>query len=197
MFKKIFVILHLFLLSTGCTAQNQVMDSREKTYVSHFENFIQALAVADINNENITDSFHLKHLLLSYLFAGTMLDSSNKNLSAKELNSEKLLSVKKQLKTFSAFIQTRKGYINALPIRLWSNKSVYHQLSDFQQKNTLVFFDKRSPGKILGYLLFIPPLDKVIAAPRIWSWILTFQYGKYMFHSVTGEDGYEYMFSAK
>ena len=31
--------------------------------------------------------------------------------------------------------------------------------------------------------------------PRIWSWTLMYKFGKYMFKSVTGEEGYEYIFS--
>ena len=87
--------------------------------------------------------------------------------------------------------------ISAAPVRFADDKSVYNDLSSFQKENTLVFFDKRSPKKIIGYILFMPPVAKVISEPRIWSWTLTFQYGKYMFRSVTGEEGYEYIFTPR
>ena len=73
--------------------------------------------------------------------------------------------------------------------------SVYKRLSVYQQENTFVLYDNRSPHTILSYVLFIPPVKNMLTSTRIWSWTLQFKFGKYLFKSVTGEEGYEYIFS--
>lgn len=82
-----------------------------------------------------------------------------------------------------------------MPIRLSTDTFIYKRLTKFQKENTYVLYDKRTPSKTPGYILFIPPVKDRVAEGRIWSWTLEFKFGKYMFKSVTGEEGYEYIFS--
>lgn len=171
----------LLLISFSCHSQNY--SEREKTFISLFNNFISYLNT----KEDITDSVHLKYIVQNHLF----IDSKG------ELSNEKTNILKKQLKTFYNFLHKENlaENISVIPIRFADDKNIYKDLSTFQKENTLLYFDKRSPKKILGYILFMPPVEKVISVPRIWSWTLMYQYGKYMFRSVTGEEGYEYIFA--
>ena len=88
-------------------------------------------------------------------------------------------------------------YLTLIPIRLRNDTFIYKGLTNFQKTNTFILFDKRFPDRTLSYILFFSPLKNVIDSPRIWSWTLMFKFGKYIFKSVTGEEGYEYIFSAK
>jgi hypothetical protein len=46
-------------------------------------------------------------------------------------------------------------------------------------------------------MLFIPPIKNANSQIKIWSWNLGFKFGKFYFTSLTGEEGYEYMFGDK
>ena len=174
----------LLLISFSCSSQNNYSE-KEKSFISLFNSFTEYIKAKD----DITDSFRLKHIVQNYLFIDTR----------GELPNEKTNILKNQLKTFSIFLKKEnlEENLSAVPVRFADDKSVYNDLSSFQKENTLVFFDKRSTKKIIGYMLFMPPVAKVISEPRIWSWTLMYQNGKYMFKSVTGEEGYEYIFTPK
>ena len=108
--------------------------------------------------------------------------------------------LKSELNSLYQFLQERENIklaenLSAQQLRLRSDTSIYNRLTNFQKENTLIFFDKRSPEKILGYVLFMPPMKNLIASPKIWSWTLMFKFGKFVFRSITGEEGYEYIFS--
>jgi hypothetical protein len=45
--------------------------------------------------------------------------------------------------------------------------------------------------------LFISPIKNVNPRTKIWSWSLGFKFGKFYFTSLTGEEGYEYMFEGE
>lgn len=82
-------------------------------------------------------------------------------------------------------------------IRISHNTSIYKRLTDFQKENTFVLYDERLPDSAISYILFIPPLKNIIDDTRIWSWTLMFKFGKHEFKSVTGEEGYEYIFNPR
>lgn len=174
----------LLPISFSCSSQNNYSE-KEKSFISIFNNFTEYIKAKD----DITDSSQLKHIKENHLFIDTK----------GELPNEKTDILKKQLKLFSTFLRKENllENLSVIPVRFADNKSVYNDLSSFQKENTLVFFDRRSPKKILGYILFMPPVAKVISEPRIWSWTLMYQYGKYLFKSVTGEEGYEYIFTPR
>lgn len=173
----------MLLISFSCSSQNNYSE-KEKKLIDLFKSFTDYIKT----KTDITDSTQLKYLMEDYLFVDAKIPSN-----------EKIEVLKKQVKTFYNFLKKENlaENISAVPVRFADDKSVYNDLSSFQKENTLVFFDKRSPKKIIGYMLFMPRVAKVISEPRIWSWTLLYQYGKYMFKSVTGEEGYEYIFTPK
>ena len=153
--------------------------------------------------EDIADNAHLKYVLLHYLFSNKRLDSTNQTIiSNKELTSDKVKNLKKELNDFSNFVQHYKKdhlleNLTLIPMRLSQDTSIYNKLTDFQKKNAFILFDKRFPDTTLSCILFISPLKNVHGNPRIWSWTLMFKFGKYEFKSVTGDEGYEYIFSSR
>lgn len=191
------LLITAVLISFSVSAQTV----NERKYIALFNDFTGYIQTAVKNKTEISNDSEIKKILLNYLFSHTRLDSSDAfHIKPGEINNEQLNCVKSQLKVFSRFFQERGNNkllenISATPIRFGKDKYIYSKMSKFQKENTLVFFDKRHPEKILGYMLFIPATAKVINFPRIWSWTLTYQYGKYMFRSVTCEDGYEYIFN--
>lgn len=151
--------------------------------------------------EDIGDDAHLKYVQQYFVFANRALDSSNQtSLSNNGLAGDQVKSLKNELNNFSNFIREYKkdqpaGNLTLIPIRLSNDTSVYKRLTGFQKENTFVLYDNRFPDSTLGYVLFFSRLKNI--NDRIWSWTLLFKFGKYMFKSVAGEEGYEYIFSPK
>lgn len=176
-------LILLLLISISCQSQN-IYTEKEKSFIALFNGFITYIKTT----AGIADSIQIRHLTEKYLFVNDRAPSK-----------EKIEILKSQVKTFYGFLQKDNliENISVIPIRLTDDKSVYSNLTDFQKENTLVYFDKRIPKKILGYILFIPQVATKVPATRIWSWTLAYQFGRYMFRSVTGEDGYEYIFTPK
>lgn len=173
----------LLLLSFSCRSQGQNYTDKEKKFISLFTSF------SNYVKNNPIDSTAVKHIILNYIFSGS---------KAGELNPEQSVALEKQLKTFRTFLKDKNPEdISSMPVRLAEDKTVPAAMSIFQKENCLIYFDKHDAGKIFGYILFMPPVKGVVTEPRIWSWILTYQFGKYMFRSVTGEEGYEYIFTPK
>jgi len=117
-----------------------------------------------------------------------------------ELTPGHVKSLKKEMNDFSNFLQEYEkdhhlDNLTLIPIRLRHDTSIYKRLTDFQKENTFILYDKRFPDTTLSYVLFISPLKNILDSTRIWSWTLMFKLGKYMFKSVAGEEGYEYIFS--
>lgn len=173
----------MLLISFSCSSQNNYSEKEQK-FIALFKSFTDYIKI----KPDITDSTQLKYLIENYLFVDAKIPSN-----------EKIEVLKKQVKTFNNFLKKENlaENLSAVPVRFAHDKSVYNDLSSFQKENTLVFFDKRAPKKIIGFILFVPHVTKVISEPRIWSWTLMYQYGNYMFKSVTGEEGYEYIFTPK
>ncbi len=190
-FQYFFLICLLFICG-ACSCQNpKTHSAKEKSYIELFKSFTQYLETHANNKVDITDSVHLKYILLHYLY----VDSKPDSISTEQLN-----SLKKQLNTFYRYMHKDGNEmlfknLSVIPIRFASSKSVYNNLTPFQKENTLVLIDERFPKKIIQYILFMPPTSRVIVEPRIWSWTLSYQYGKYMFKGISGEEGYEYIFS--
>src|SRR6185437_3693526 len=145
--------------------------------------------------EDIADPSHLKNVLLNYVFINRQLDSSKTTtINDSELTSDQLKSLQNELNSFYNFLRkNEKSHLaenlTITPIRLSKDTFVYNRLTSFQKQNTFVLFDKRSPGKTISYILFLPPIKNKTDQPRIWSWTLLFKFGKLMFASVTGEEG--------
>ena len=153
--------------------------------------------------EDIGDDAHLKYVLLHYVFTNKKLDSSNqKTISNNELTPDQVRSLRKDLNDFFNFLKENEkdqvvANLTLIPIRLSHDTSVNKKLTDFQKANTFILYDKRFPDSAISYILFIPPLKNILDNTRIWSWTLMFKFGKYEFKSVTGEEGYEYIFDSK
>ena len=194
-----FILIGLLIWSGFCNSQTiSVNEQKNIDLFNEFKNYLMSsLAV----NKNITDQACLKYIALHYLVTKKNLDSSNQaTISDKELSPGQLESFKSELNSFYSFLrENEKSHLaenlTITPIRLSKDTFVYNRLTSFQKQNTFVLFDKRSPGKTISYILFLPPIKNKTDQPRIWSWTLLFKFGKLMFASVTGEEGYEYIFS--
>ena len=174
------------IFNMSCNAQK--ISAKENEYISLTRQFISYIK----DNPGITDSAHIKFILLHYIFVDKRLDSTTERLQPNELTNDQLVSLRKQLHSFSDFIQ--KNDVDAIDAKVAKDTYIYNNLTTFQKENTVALIDKRF-GNILAYILIMPPKERVLSTPRIWSWTLTLQQGKYMFRSVTGEDGYEYIFN--
>ena len=198
---KYLIVILLLVGSNDGNSQKKTLTSKEQRNISLFSDFENYVANSVNRHEDINDSSHLKYMLLHFIFINKQLDSSNETtLKENELVPEVLRNLRKEINGFYTFLQ---GYsknhlfvnFSLIPMRLRADSNIYRRLTKFQKENTYVFYDKRFPGKSLGYILFIPPIKDKLSSSRIWSWTLTFKFGKYMFESLTGEEGYEYMFS--
>jgi hypothetical protein len=197
------IVIFFLLISNACISQKEDMTVNEQKSVNLFNGFINYVVSTINKKEDLGDNAHLKYILLNYVFSNKKLDSSNQTtLSNNELTSGQLGSLKKELNDLFNFLQqSEKDHITQnltlMPIRYSYDTSIYKRLTDFQKANTFILYDKRFPDTTLGYVLFSSPLKNIIESPRIWSWTLMFKFGKYEFKSVTGEEGYEYIFDSK
>ena len=177
--------------------------SNEKEEIKLFNDFKNYITDCIRNKYDITDSVRLNYIVSNYIFINAKADSSQ--LPPSNLHNstnQQLNNLKETVNTFYRFLQERENKklsenLVAIPVRISPDKYIYDRLTNFQKNNTVIFFDKREPTKTLGYMLFIPAIKHVTSSGKIWSWSLVFKFGKFMFKSVTGEEGYEYMFSPK
>jgi hypothetical protein len=200
---KYLIVILLLVGSNDGNSQKKTLTSKEQRNISLFSDFQNYVANSINRHEDINDSSHLKYMLLHFIFINKQLDSANETtLNENELAPEELKNLRKEINGFYTFLQ---GYpkihlyanFSLIPMRLSTDSIIYRRLTKFQKENTFVFYDKRFPGNTLGYILFIPPIKAKLSAPRIWSWTLTFNFGKYFFESLTGEEGYEYLFDSE
>lgn len=196
-----YLLILLTFFSSACTSQTKDYSKAEKKSISVFNSFISYIKKCMTDKTNITDPDGLKQTL-SYLFTNSKLDTANTSemLDLNELPSEKMKNLKTELNSLYRYLQEREDQklvenLRAIPMRLSADTCIYNKLTSFQQKNTLVFYDMRQPRKTLGYLLIMPAMKGITSEPKIWSWTLVFQFGKYVFQSVTGPLGYEYIFT--
>jgi hypothetical protein len=201
--RNYFILIFLLLLSNSCISQKEGISVNEQKSINLFNDFINYLVSTNNKKEDIADNAHLKYVLLHYVFTNKRLDSSNQTtISNSELTPGQVKSLKKEMNDFFNFIQEHEKdhlieNLTLIPIRLSHDTSTYKRLTDFQKENTFILYDKRFPDTALSYILFISPLKNILDNTRIWSWTLMFKFGKYVFKSVTGEEGYEYIFSPK
>ena len=197
------ILIFLLLFSNACISQKKAMSVNEQSSIHLFNDFINYLLTTKSKKEDIGDDAHLKYVLLNYVFSNKPLDSSNQTTIGKdELTPDQLIDLKKNLNDFYNFLQAHEKehlaeHLTLMPIRLSYDTAAYKRLSNYQKENTFVLYDNRFPHTTLSYVLFIPPIKNILASTRIWSWTLQFKFGKYLFKSVTGEEGYEYIFSPK
>jgi hypothetical protein len=187
-------------MSETSFSQNTKLSTEEANELSIFASFKDYLVNKIKDKSDITDSDNLNYILNHYAFVNIQAHDNKKSVELNDLSNEQMISFKKEIKNFYRFLQEREEKklgenLSAIPIRLSSDTFIYKNLTSFQKQNTIVFYDKRFPKTTLGYLLFMPSVKDKRASPRIWSWTLLFKFGKYMFQALTGEEGYEYIFS--
>ena len=198
--KKYFILALILSISSTSFSQKArytVNEEKEINLFNHFKNYI----VSSINKkEDFSDSAHLEYMVQNFFFINLKADSLNRDqINLNEINTEKMLYLKKSVSDFFNYFINNKNEklaenLTAVPIRLSKDTFIFNRLNKFQKENTLVFFDKRHPEKTIGYLLFIPAIKNINPETKIWSWSLGFKFGKFYFTSLTGEEGYEYMF---
>jgi hypothetical protein len=201
--KKYFVLVLALFISSNSFSQKvtyTVNEQKEMNLFFDFKNYI----ISNINQKaDVTDSAHLEYLLEHFLFINIKGDSLHTGqLALNEIPAEKTDYLKKSINELYNYLVENKEKklaenLAAIPIRKSKDTFICNKFNSFQKENCLVFFDKRHPDKTLGYMLFIPPIKNANSQIKIWSWNLGFKFGKFYFTSLTGEEGYEYMFGDK
>lgn len=195
--KKFFVLA--IVLSVSLTGFGQkgytVNEQKEVNLFFEFKNY---LVKAIDQKIDISDSSNLDYMLHHFFFINLKADSGGQ-VDFNEIPSEKMNYLKKSVNQFYNYFVNNKNEklaenITAVPVGIRTDSFISKNFNSFQKANTLVYFDKRHPGKILGYILFIPATKDVNSQTKIWSWSLGFKFGKFYFTSLLGEEGYEYMF---
>lgn len=172
----------------------------EKKCIQVFKDFQDYIKRDKKYNLDITSDTSINYVLLNYLFIDRNLDSSRNNLLSKNVfKNGELERFKKEFLDYVRYFQEKSDTafmtnIEIIPMRVSEDTFIYNQMTNFQKANTYAIFDKRIPDKTLFYILFIPPIKDRVREPRIWSWILGYQFGKFVFTCPNGEVGYEYIF---
>jgi hypothetical protein len=201
--KKYFVLVLALFISSNSFSQKVTYTVNEQKEMNLFFDFKNYL-ISNINQKaDGTDSAHLEYLLEHFLFINIKGDSLHTGqLALNEIPAEKTDYLKKSINELYNYLVENKEKklaenLAAIPIRKSKDTFICNKFNSFQKENCLVFFDKRHPDKTLGYMLFIPPIKNANSQIKIWSWNLGFKFGKFYFTSLTGEEGYEYMFGDK
>lgn len=138
-------------------------------------------------NQKESDTTDIKYILANYIFA---IDIT-KSLS----EAEKFKIEDEEISDLYVFLHSKTlDNLQIKPLRLDDhdyNKHIYNTLSDFQKENTFILFNKNSPEKLLGYILFIPGNKIKSSTPRILSWKLTYCFGHYYFTDIFRREGTE------
>ena len=191
---------YLIIHSTSYGQNNHVPDSTEQQCIKVFRDFSNYIQRNKMNGSDITDDKSINHILLNYLFIDRQLDSTRSSQSGDKIFKEgELITFKRELLDYTRFFQENSDSaiidnIDIIPLRLSHDTFIYDRMTNFQKANTYVLYDKRNPEKILFYLLFIPTIKDYINEPRIWSWKLGYEYGKFIFTAPNGEEGHEHIF---
>ena len=198
--KTKFILAAFILISTTCLCQKAEFAVNEKSEIKLFNEFKNYL-VSHINqNKDFFDSSNFNYVIEKYFFTNTQKDSvENGKANILKIPPQKLDLLKRTVNDFYNYFMGHKNEnlaenLSAIPIRISKDTFIFNRLTAFQKENTFVFFDKRKPDQTLGYMLFIPPIKNINSKTKIWSWSLGFKFGKFYFTSLTGEEGYEYMF---
>lgn len=141
-----------------------------------------------------TDTANIKYFLSNYIYPiGFPIDFMN---TGSNINStEKFKIAYAEITDLYRFVGSNGiSNIEIKPLRLSSHdydKHIYNHLSEFQKENTFILFNKKSPEKVLNYILFIPAKTIKSPTPRILSWKLTYCFGRYYFTDVFKNVGTE------
>ncbi len=191
-----FVVSAAFVFNIA--AQQKPITGYEKKYIEVFKNFTEYLTNSISDTTDIASNSRLQYIASQFVFTNTKKDSSNGSFLT-ALNTSELTSFRRSIKAFYEFLQERlvrsRDSLITLPLRLYGDTWIYHHLNQFQKKNTLVFFNKKHPEIPLGYVLMLPQVEDRTTKDLIWSWLLEYKFGKFLFVSVSGQEGYEYLFS--
>ena len=198
--KRCIILVMVLLFSSTSFGQKEGYSVNEQKELNLFFQFKDYMLKCINQKVDLIDSTHLDYLLQHFLFINLKADSLNQQQAhLNEIPSEKMDFLKKSVNRFYNYFVNNEKYklienLTAEPIRKTNDTFIFHKFNSFQKENVLVFFDKRHPHKTLGYLLFIPPTKNITSQTKIWSWKLGFEFGKFYFTSLIGEEGYEYMF---
>ncbi len=187
-----FTVLSICLPVKSCISQTTDLSAYENDCIKVFNEFTETIAsVVQFNKTNSFDDV-AKSKLYSLLFLNSKISDDSINHIAYNK------SVDMELDQFYQYLLNQNDdkliqHLKLVPFRKKKNE-IYQQLTSFQKENAFVYFDDRNPEKILCYILFIPKV-KNIEGPKIWSWTLMYKFGKFVFRSVDGKEGEEYLFS--
>ena len=196
----IFLNSFLIMYCLGYSQKQPQLDSTEEKCIQVFKDYHNYIKRDQMENLDITSDSSINYILLNYLFIDREIDSTNKKQMKEDTFKEGELKIfKRQLLDYARYFQENSdaAFINSIdiiPLRLSKDTFIYNQMTKFQKANTYVIYDKRNPDKALFYILFIPPIKGYINKPRIWSWKLGYEYGKFIFTAPNGEEGYEHIF---
>ena len=200
--KNLIILLVSFLVATSSTycQMRTDLDSTEEKCMDVFQKFHSYIGQSITGNTDITSDTSLKYILLNYLFIDRELDSTDiSQLDSINISKDESKMLRREVMNYLRFFvengdKTLLDNVGIMPLRLSSDKFIYSQMTKFQKANTFILYDKRNSKNIIAYLLFIPPIKTRISEPRIWSWNLGFKFGKFLYTSFIGEEGYEYIF---
>ena len=182
-------------------SQKVKYSEQEMNYIHVLDNFKQYLSRSIKDRVSLADSEQLSFIAEHFLFLNIKPDSAKgKKIDLATLNSLQLNALRQNLNDLYNYFKNDSSTkllenLEATPVRLSANKFIYTKLSAFQKDNTMEICDRRNPTRILFYILFIPALNNINPAPKIWSWVMVFKLDKILFRSATGEEGYEYLFN--
>ena len=180
-----YLLIFFMALSVSAFSQKEKYTQSERSNISLFDGFKSYISVCIKEKCDISDSAHLNHITSNYLFIDKKIDSSISPLSViSSLSPDQLKKLKRSISSFYQFFQERSDNnlidnLNAIPARFCTEKEIYSHFTEFQKANTLIFFDKRSSTQILGYMLFLPVINNLTTTNKIWSWTLSFSFGKF------------------
>ncbi|MGH2643896.1 MAG: hypothetical protein ACRDE2_08110, partial [Chitinophagaceae bacterium] len=106
------------------------------------------------------DTVEIKYMLTHYFVPGNDSLAAHEHWDKDSLLNSLCHAFYPQYTEFSNFIQSlgRETLSNLKiePLRFYKNKFYYNHFEPYQRENSLVFFDKRQPDKLLGVVLCVP-----------------------------------------
>lgn len=210
---KYFSLLFYIFISTNCLSQEKSqLTLKEQEDAELFKNFISHINSALIDRRNLpalTESGNMtaaqiKHLdslklmiqtktvsEINDVLANYILVFNNTGISQDEI----LNRAERELSDFFQFAEeSTLENLEIKPLRLCKDsisRHIYNSMNDFQKENAFVMLNKKFPGSVLCYLLFIPGETIKTKTPRILSWKLGFFYGHYYYTDILGNAGSE------
>lgn len=210
---KYFSLLFYIFISMSCFSQDKSqLTLEEKKDIELFKDFTNHIRIALNDRRNLpglTDSGNMtaaqiKHLdslklmiqtktvsEINDVLANYILVFNNTRISQDEI----LNRTERELTDLYQFAEeSTLENLEIKPLRLCKDsisRHIYNSMNDFQKENTFVMLNKKFPGSVLCYLLFIPGETIKTKTPRILSWKLGFFYGHYYYTDILGNAGLE------